>query len=143
MTSLVRTSTVLLALASAGLWALPATAEEKKFMAELSGASEVPPVETAATGTADVTVDTEAMTIAWMNTAEGLSGDPVAAHFHGPAAEGENAPPMIDISENWMEGSTAITPEQLTELEAGRMYLNIHTEQNPDGEIRGQVMAAQ
>jgi hypothetical protein len=32
-----------------------------------------------------------------------------------------------------------LTDAQLADLQAGRMYLNIHTEQYPDGEIRGQV----
>ncbi len=92
-----RTATALLALASATL-ALPAAAEEIKFMAELSGAAQVPPVETEAMGMADVTVDTEAMTVSWRLVYEGLSGEPVAAHFHGPATPEETAPPTVDLT---------------------------------------------
>ena len=73
MPTFVRASTALLALTAGGLLS-PALAEEMMFSTELTGAAEVPPVETAATGTADVTVDTEAMTVAWTVTAEGLSG---------------------------------------------------------------------
>ena len=147
-----RTYTAVLALASAGAFALPAVAEEMKFMAELTGAAQVPPVETEATGVADVTVDTEAMTISWMVTYEGLSGDPVAGHFHGPATPEETAPPVIDLTvdmeeaaeeavpQDIMEGSSELTEEQLADLQAGLFYINIHTEQNPDGEIRGQVV---
>lgn len=116
-----------------------AEAGQAIFTVVLSGAAQVPPVDIAATSTADVTVVPEAMTVSWMVTAEGLSGDPVAAHFHGPASPEENAPPVIDISENWMEGSTEITPEQLEMIQNGMTYINIHTEQHPDGEIRGQV----
>ena len=173
MTSTPRTCTALLALVSAGAFALPVVAEEIKFMAELSGAAQVPPVETEATGMADVTVDTEAMTISWMVTYEGLSGDPVAGHFHGPAAPDrpQNAPPVIDLSvdmegaeatataegttettetatataeeevpQDIMEGASELTDEQMADLEAGLLYINIHTEQHPDGEIRGQVV---
>ena len=136
-----RTSAALLAFAAMGFLS-PALAEQMMFHADLTGAAQVPPVDTAATGTADVTVDTEAMTVSWTVTAEGLSGDATAAHFHGPATPEESAPPVIDISANWQEGSVEITPEQMQMIQDGMTYINIHTEANPDGEIRGQVMAA-
>src|SRR5690242_12875473 len=41
----------------------PAWAEQMMFHADLSGAAQVPPVDTAATGAADVTVDSDAMTV--------------------------------------------------------------------------------
>lgn len=117
-------------------------------MAELSGEAQVPPVETEAMGMSDVTVDSEAMTVSWMVTYEGLSGEPVAAHFHGPATPEETAPPVIDITESllegadedMMEGTAELTEEQMADLQAGLYYINIHTEQHPDGEIRGQVV---
>jgi hypothetical protein len=43
MTVTARSYTALLALASAGAFALPAVAEEMKFMAELTGSAQVPP----------------------------------------------------------------------------------------------------
>ena len=46
------------------------------------------------------------------------------------------------MSGSLMEGSADITDEQISELEAGKYYVNVHTEQNPDGEIRGQLEAA-
>lgn len=156
MSSHIRTCSALLALACAGTLALPAAAEEMKFMAELTGQAEVPPVETEATGMADVTVDTEAMTVSWMVTYEDLEGgEPTAAHFHGPATPEETAPPVIDMTvdmdeaadaaeesvpQDIMEGSAELTEEQLADLQAGRYYVNIHNEQHPDGEIRGQVV---
>ncbi len=75
-------------------------------------------------------------------------GDPVAAHFRGPASLEETAPPVIDITESllegadedMMEGSAELIEEQMTDLQSGLYYTNIHTEQNPDGEICGQVI---
>ncbi len=119
--------------------ALPASAETLKYTAELTAGAEVPPTDSSATGTADVTVDTEANTVSWTVTVDGLTGDPTAAHIHGPAAEGENAPPAIDMSDGIMDGSADITDEQLADLKAGNYYVNVHTEKNPDGEIRGQL----
>jgi hypothetical protein len=76
-------------------------------------------------------------------TFQGLTGDPAAAHFHGPAKVGENAAPIVDISGNLSEGSADATPEQVQMIRDGNSYINIHTAQSPDGEIRGQVVPAQ
>jgi len=118
-----------------------AEAEMMKFTAELSGASQVPPVDSAATGMVEVTLDTEAKTVAWVVTSEGLSGEPTASHIHGPAAATESAGPVIDTMAK-MEGSAPITDEQITDLTGGMYYYNVHTAKFPDGEIRGQLMAA-
>lgn len=131
------------AVAACAMLALPAFAETVKYTADLSSASEVPPNDSDATGTADITVDTDAGTVAWVVTVDGLTGDPTAAHIHGPAAEDENAPPVVDMSDAIMEGSGDITDDQLSDLEAGKYYVNVHTEEHPDGEVRGQLSAAE
>lgn len=126
--------------ASLVLMTAPVFAEMMTMKTELKGAMEVPPTDSAATGTADISVDTEAKKVTWTVIHSGLTGEPTAAHFHGPAAPGENAGPAIDISANIASGTADLTDAQLADLQAGKMYLNIHTEKFPDGEIRGQVM---
>jgi hypothetical protein len=68
----------------------------------------------------------------------------MAAHFHGPAKEGEDAGPMITISplESPMKGSAVLTDDQSKAVTNGNMYINVHTAKNPDGEIRGQLKPA-
>ncbi len=127
--------------ATGALLAVPAFAETVVYTADLTAAAEVPPTDSSATGTAEVTVDTEANTVSWTITYENLSGDATAAHIHGPASETENAPPAIDLSDTVMDGSAEITDEQVGELADGKYYANVHTEKSPDGEIRGQLMA--
>jgi hypothetical protein len=119
-----------------------AAAQETKFMANLTGGEEVPPVETAATGMADVTWNGDSKELSWTIEFDGLSGPATAAHFHGPAAAGENAGPVITIEdlESPSEGAATLTDEQAGQLAGGQWYVNVHTEANPDGEIRGQVM---
>ena len=134
------TSLALAGVASLVLMTAPVFAEMMTMKTELKGAMEVPPTDSTATGTADISVDTEAKKITWTVTHSGLTGEPTAAHFHGPAAAGENAGPAIDISANIASGSADLTDAQLADLHAGKMYLNIHTEKFPDGEIRGQVI---
>ena len=119
--------------------AATAQAEMMKFTTEMTGAAEVPPNDSAATGTAEVTLDTETKMVTWVYTHEGLSGDMTAAHIHGPAGPTESAPPVIDTSAETMTGTSPITDAQVTELMAGTYYLNVHTEKYPDGEIRGQL----
>jgi hypothetical protein len=124
-------------LATAGM----ASAQETKFMANLTGGEEVPPVETAATGMADVTWNAGSKELSWSIEFDGLSGPATAAHFHGPAAPGENAGPVVPIEdlESPSEGTATLTDEQAAQLAGGQWYVNVHTAANPDGEIRGQV----
>ena len=129
----------LTAIATCAALAMPAFAEELKFNADLTAGAEVPPTESDATGTADVMVNTATGTVSWTVMVDNLTGDPTAAHIHGPAAEGENAGPVIDMSGAIMEGSGEITEDQIAELKDGKYYVNVHTEEYPDGEIRGQL----
>jgi hypothetical protein len=126
---------------AATLAAAPAIAQETKFMATLSGAEEVPPVETAGTGSADVTWNSGTKELSWTIDFSGLSGPATAAHFHGPADPGANAGPVITIEdlESPSEGTATLTDEQAADLAAGKWYVNVHTAANPDGELRGQV----
>lgn len=128
--------------AAATLAVAPAFAEETKFMAMLSGAEEVPPVETGGTGSANVTWNSETKALSWSIDFAGLSGPAAAAHFHGPADPGANAGPVVTIDdlESPSEGTATLTDEQAADLAAGKWYVNVHTEAHPDGEIRGQVM---
>jgi hypothetical protein len=73
-----------------------------------------------------------------------LTGPVVAAHFHGPAAPGANAPPVlpVTVTPSPLKGSATLTDAQIADLNAGKWYLNIHTAANPGGEIRGTVTAA-
>jgi hypothetical protein len=129
-----------LALATSVVFAGPAFAE--KFKAVLDGKSEVPPTTSTGTGTADVDYDPATKKLSWKLTYTGLTGSATAAHFHGPAAIGENAKPSVPIpaaTSSPAEGSAVLTDEQAAMLEAGKFYVNVHTGANPGGEIRGQV----
>jgi CHRD domain len=40
---------------------------------------------------------------------------------------------------NPIKGEATLTPEQAQQMSAGEWYINVHTQANPNGEIRGQV----
>ena len=115
-----------------------------KFGATLNGASEVPALTVPGTGSATVTLDKSTKTLTWNVAYSGLTGPARAAHFHGPAAAGTNATPVVPItvSASPMVGSAQLTDAQIADLMAGKWYVNIHTAANQGGEIRGQVGSA-
>ena len=147
MTSSYSRRDMIVAACSAGLVVLaqPGIAAPVSFKVNLSGAQQVPPVQTGATGTADLTYDAATRMLTWNVTYSGLSGPATMAHLHGPATTGKNAPPVVWLSEkgaavsNPIKGQATLTPEQAQQMTAGEWYINVHTQANPNGEIRGQV----
>lgn len=132
-------------LSAAALLALstPVLAEQKTFSATLTAGEEVPPNDSAGTGTVEATFDTETNVLTWTIEYSGLTGDATAAHFHGPAAPGENAGPVVPIPDpltSPISGTATLDDTQEADLLAGKWYFNIHTAEYPDGEIRGQVL---
>ena len=117
-----------------------AFAEKVRFTASLKGPAEVPPTNSPGTAKAEIAFDTSSRTVKWVLAFRNLSGHPTAAHFHGPATQGENADPVLDIRTKLKRGIAHLTTEQAADLMAGKWYINIHTEKFPSGEIRGQVV---
>jgi hypothetical protein len=132
-------------LAAMGTWTAPSKAASQSFKVMLTGAQQVPPVETPATGAAELTYDPATRVLTWNVSYSGLSGPATMAHFHGPAAEGKNGSPVIWLSpkgsavEAPIKGEATLTPEQAQQFSAGEWYINVHTEAHQPGEIRGQV----
>jgi hypothetical protein len=123
-----------LLLLAAGL----ASAGETKV--KLSGDSEVPPVQTAATGSGTISVKDD-KSISGSVTTKGIQA--IAAHVH-QAAAGKNGPPIISL-EKTAEGVWSIpqgarlTDEQYASYKAGDLYVNVHSPEHKNGEIRGQL----
>lgn len=131
-----------LAISASFLLASPAFAETVKMKATLDGAQQNPPVTTKGKGTAALTFDTTSKKLSWTVKYSGLSGPATAGHIHGPAAIGENAGVVIPFKgklKSPVKGSATLTDAQVTDLMAGKYYVNIHTAANKDGEIRGQI----
>jgi hypothetical protein len=111
---------------------------EVLFTAALSGANEVPPVTTAASGAFALVLNTLGAA-----TFEGnFTGIPsaMAAHFHNAPA-GMNGPVLyaIPLMGTSLVGVQPFTASDITALIAGNVYVNLHTATNPGGELRGQL----
>lgn len=136
--------TLSLALVPALFWFLGSVRAPDTFTATLSGADEVPAVETAATGTATVTLDGNELS--WRVEVKGLD-NATMAHIHG-AAPGENGGVMVplfreDKGANFSglltEGTTTVEDDVVRAIRAGNAYVNVHTTAHPRGELRGQL----
>ncbi len=131
-----------LLIASVCLLSVPAFAQ--KYTAQLSGTQEVPP-HSDATGTGMATVTLEGDKITYTVDYKGLSGPATAGHIHGPAEAGANAGvaiPFKDASTSPITGTATLTPAQVADLKAGKDYVNLHTDKNKGGELRGQLKPA-
>jgi hypothetical protein len=135
---------------------LAAQESEQKFSAKLSGKEEVPPNESPSTG------------FAWVKITDDKIGYEVnvtdmdkvnAAHIH-LAEAGKNGPVVLTLFKggpteqvNGTVGEANVTASNLegpmkgkditdlvTAMKNGTTYVNVHTTDFPEGEIRGQLM---
>ena len=134
-------SKIMLAAFALATVAFSAPALADKMKATLNGASEVPANTTTGTGTADIDFDPATRKMTWKLNYSGLTGPATMAHFHGPAEPGKNAGVAVPIAPatSPTAGSATLTEAQAADLVAGKYYVNVHTEANKAGEIRGQV----
>jgi CHRD domain len=140
-----------------------ATAQEpgnEEFNVILTGASEVPPVQTSASGFAELGVEEgsdnieyaiivmniDKVTMAHIHQGSSSEAGPVVATLFN--ASTPTGPMTGDLTNGFITSANLEGPlqeKQLSDLIAlmqnGQAYVNVHTEQNPDGEIRGTIVA--
>jgi hypothetical protein len=138
-----KTALVFGLVAAAALWP-SAQAAMVTYKATLAGAAEVPPVQSAGTGTAAVNVDTATKAVSWRVDFSGLSGPLGGAHIHCGAPAGGNAGVAVPLGaapnlNSPLQGNATLTDAQLQQLQSGQCYVNLHTEAHKAGEIRGQL----
>jgi hypothetical protein len=134
---------MLVAVALAVVFAVPVSAQN--YIATLSGASEVPPRDTPATGLACFTLEDDGVYF-YLNyelSFSGLLGPQTGAHIHGPAAVGVNAGILFPFPNGSPVFGTfgPLLATQLTQLNGALWYVNVHSTVYPGGEIRGQILA--
>ena len=103
-----------------------------------------------AVGFLAVVLDREQEKFSWSLTVENLSSPITDLHFHAPADFGETAEIVVDpILDTGLMGEVELRDPQeapgsgnelLDQLLAHLWYVNVHTERNPNGEIRGQIV---
>ena len=105
----------------------------------LTGAEEVPPVNTQAKGSGSFRV-AEDGTITGSVKTDGVNG--TMAHIH-QAAKGQNGPVIVPLTKNGdtysVPDGRKLTPAQMDALKAGNLYVNVHSPEHKGGEIRAQL----
>ena len=93
----------------------------------------------AATGTAIFTLNAAATEVSYVVEVTGLEGVEVGAHIHngGPGALGPRLHTFLFGSPK--VGTWAVGEFEVNELNDGRVYINVHTDLYPGGEIRGDL----
>ncbi|GAA4896127.1 CHRD domain-containing protein [Tessaracoccus lubricantis] len=153
----IRLLTLLVAVLSLGLFAVPAHSATV-FTAQLNGGNEVANVDTQARGAAIFRLSADGTELHYRLIASNID-DVTMAHIH-LAPVGENGAPVVwlyepdagDGTHNGVLATGVITEadfinqlaghdmSHLLELiESGGAYVNVHTVDNPGGEIRGQL----
>jgi len=135
-----------------------------QMQAKLDSTGEVPPPtvgSSSPTGMATFTMQGDKMT--YKVTASGLTSPVTVAHIHagGPGVAGPVIAPLtiapgsdpataagegsIDASAikgKKEDGSQMTMSDLMTAIKSGNAYVNVHTQNNPKGEVRGQITAA-
>ncbi|HSS19551.1 MAG TPA: PQQ-dependent sugar dehydrogenase [Pyrinomonadaceae bacterium] len=109
------------------------------FYANLTGAQEVPPNSSTATGNATLVLSPDETSATVSLNFSGLSSPQTDAHIHGPAAPGVAAGVLFPLPSGQVSDfKITLTAAQAQDLKNGLWYVNVHSSNFPSGEIRGQ-----
>jgi CHRD domain len=112
------------------------------FAAVLNIGQEVPhPTGTKVGAAGKFTATVSGTTLTWKLTFGHLSGSATTSHIH-TGAKGKSGPVLIPLCgpcTSPASGTATVTSAQVTDMAAGKDYVNVHTAKNPNGEIRGQI----
>ena len=113
-------------------------------IADLKGSSEVPPVTTSARGAGFLAVNTSTRQFSGYVTVSGLSSPVRSAILH-VGAEGINGTSAIILADSgngvWsLPPNTVLSAAQVTNFNNTELYFNVRTQNNPGGELRGQLI---
>lgn len=107
---------------------------------KLSGDQEVPPVTTSGSGGGTITVGDDGA-VSGSVTTTGVPGTMAHIHEGAPGKNGGVAIPLEKKGENeWaVPAGAKLNDAQMKAFKAGHLYVNVHTEKNKGGEVRGQL----
>ena len=151
----------LLAIAASGFAVIAsntAFAQQQHFTAKLSGANEVPSITSAASGMAAFDLNAAGTQMKYTLNVTNIN-HVIAAHIHMGSSTA-NGPIVVNLfipskatgkvdgtlAQSSINSTSLIGPlkgKQMTDLisliNGGKAYVNVHTTQNPPGEVRGQM----
>lgn len=100
----------------------------------------------AGTGSASAALKGSTLTIT--GTFSGLKTAATVARLHRSAKTGMRGAPIADLTvtaetSGTITGTVELTKEQVADLAAGRLYIQLHSQKAPDGNLWGWLLAAE
>ncbi len=134
-----RNAIVLLVLLTLGIF--PSVALAQTYVANIDGNQPVPPTLSPGTGLGCFSLGLSKI-LTYEVAFGGLLGVETAAHIHGPATIGVNAAVIFPFALGTPKNGTfgPLTALEELYLNSGQLYVNIHSNLFPGGEIRGQIL---
>jgi len=94
-------------------------------------------------GLAEFTLERKTLRFSWKVTFKDLTSAPIGLHLHGPQTPGGEAGVLRDLApdgiQSPVEGAVILNEGELTYLIQDRLYVNLHTEKYPAGELRAHL----
>lgn len=115
------------------------------FTAALRGSQETPPNSSTASGAGAAVTDAATRSLVVAVATKDIAATEAHVHRAPPGVPGPVIVPLVETSPGsgiWTAKAT-LTEAQYNALVAGNLYLNVHSEAFPAGEIRGQLLPVQ
>lgn len=136
---------IIIAIAALGVWGVgPAIAQNSKFKARLTPVPVEATTVAAVTGSGSVTAVLTGTSLAISGTFEGLQTPATFAQIHH-GLKGIRGPVIFDLTvtkavSGTINGTVTLTKEQVEAVRSGKLYIQIHSEKQPDGNLWGWLL---
>ena len=123
---------------------MPSAQSGETFKGRFASVPVTPVTRPTTTGSGTVTAVLAGNTLTVSGTFDGMNSPATVAHLHR-APKGLRGPNLFDLivtraTSGTVEGRLTLTAVQIEELKKGWYYVQIHTAQNPEGQLRGWLL---
>lgn len=137
-----------LALAAAMAVSIPLFAQAPQYRARLSFVPLDIQMQSVIAGSGAVTGSLKGSTLTINGTFAGLKTPATVARVHRSPKPGMRGVPIGDLTvtgatSGTIGGTIELTKEQIDDLPAGRIYVQLHSQKAPDGNLWGWLLAAE
>lgn len=127
------------------LFSASAVAQSETFRARLSPMPTTPQTVTTITGEGEVILTLSGNTLTVSGNFAGMNSAATMAHVHnGPPAQPGPVVHTLEVTKmpaGEISATLELTDEQVTALRRNELYVQVHSETNPPGELRGWIFA--
>ncbi len=127
------------------IFSVSAVAQSGTYRARLSPMPTTPQTVTTITGEGEVILTLEGNTLTVSGNFMGMNSAATMAHVHnGPPAQPGPVVHQLEITKmpaGEISAVLELTDEQVTALKDNALYIQVHSETNPPGELRGWIFA--